>query len=72
MKIFVTIKLRSAGERVEKIDGTHFIVAVREPATEGKANRALVKILSQYFHASPSCVTITRGTKSRKKIVEII
>jgi len=72
MKIFVTIKPRAARERVEKIDEGHFTVSVQEPATEGKANSALVKLLSQYFRTSPSCVAIVRGIKSRKKIVEIL
>src|SRR3989338_9497975 len=49
MKIFVKTKPRSKQERVEKIDETHFIVAVKEIPIEGRANKAIIKALADYF-----------------------
>jgi uncharacterized protein (TIGR00251 family) len=37
----------------------------------GKANLALIKLLSKYFKVSKSSVKILRGEKSKEKIVEI-
>ncbi|MCD6211155.1 MAG: DUF167 domain-containing protein [Methanophagales archaeon] len=44
------------------------VVRVKEPPTRGKANKAVVKLLSRYFNAN---VRIVSGTKSRRKIVAI-
>ena len=44
------------------------VVRVKEPPTRGKANKAVVKVLSRYFNAN---VRIVSGTKSRRKIVAI-
>ncbi|MEA2076272.1 MAG: DUF167 domain-containing protein [Euryarchaeota archaeon] len=50
------------------IEAEPLIVRVKEPPTKGKANKAVVKLLSEYFNAN---VRIVSGTKSRRKIVEI-
>lgn len=70
MKISVTVKPRAREERVEKTDNG-YIVYVREPAEENKANRALIEVLSEYFGVSKSKISILSGLKSRHKIVEI-
>lgn len=48
------------------------VVRVKEPAEKGKANKAVIKLLSKYFKVSNACVKIVSGAKSRKKIIEII
>ena len=50
------------------IEAEPLIVRVKEPPTKGKANKAVVKVLSEYFNAN---VRIVAGTKSRRKIVGI-
>jgi uncharacterized protein len=42
------------------------------PAIEGRANEALLKTLSDYFHMPKSAFRIVRGEKSRDKMIEII
>lgn len=46
-------------------------VKLRAPAVEGKANAALIELLADYFRVKKRQVTILRGEKGRKKIVEI-
>ena len=46
-------------------------VAVREAAQDGKANRALVDILADYFGVAKSTVKIIRGHSARHKLIEI-
>lgn len=70
MKISVTVKPRAREEKVEKTDNG-YIIYVREPAEENKANRALIEVLSEYFGVSKSKISILSGLKSRHKIVEI-
>jgi len=69
MKIFVKAKPNSHEQKVEKIDEQNFVVSVKEPPINGMANRAIVKVLSEYFHTSG--VRIISGHISRNKIVEI-
>ena len=71
MKIFVRAKPNSGQAKVEKIDNAHFIVAVREPAQEGKANVAVMEALADYFQIGISKVTLLKGFSSKEKIFEI-
>jgi uncharacterized protein (TIGR00251 family) len=53
-------------EEVEK--GNPVVVKVRKPPEGGRANLALVKLLSKHFNAR---VKIISGFSSRRKLVEI-
>ncbi|OGG37561.1 hypothetical protein A2110_02420 [Candidatus Jorgensenbacteria bacterium GWA1_54_12] len=72
MRIFVTAKPRAKEERVEKIDETHFVVAVTEPPVEGRANEAIVRALAKHFGVSSQNVRIVSGHTSRQKIVDVL
>lgn len=48
-----------------------FKVKVKAPAIEGKANEAMIKLLSKYFNIPKSCIKISRGEFAKNKIVEI-
>lgn len=45
---------------------------MREPAVDGKANKAVIALLADYFEVSKSQVKITGGLTSRNKIIEIL
>jgi len=69
MRINVKAKPDSNENKVDKIDDLNFVVSVKDPPVQGRANRAIVKILSEYFHTSN--IRIVSGYTSRNKIVEI-
>lgn len=69
MRINVKAKPDSNENKVEKIDDLSFVVSVKDPPVEGRANRAIIKLLSEYFH-TPN-VRIVSGRISRNKIIEI-
>lgn len=69
MKINVKAKPDSNENKVEKIDDLNFVVSVKDPPVQGRANRAVIKLLSEYFH-TPN-VRIISGHTSRNKVVEI-
>ena len=48
-----------------------FVVRLTQQAREGKANEALIKALSAYFHIPKSRISISSGLGSKKKIVDI-
>jgi uncharacterized protein (TIGR00251 family) len=47
------------------------LVYVREPAVDGKANAAVIKLLADYYNVPKSCIDIVRGRTSRVKIVRV-
>ena len=56
---------------VERIGENDFKVNVDAKAEGGRANRKLVEIVAEFFHVPKSSVSIVRGMRSRKKIIEI-
>jgi uncharacterized protein (TIGR00251 family) len=71
MKIQVKVKPNSRTEEVSQ-EGDSFIVKVKEPPKEGKANQAVIKLLAQHFGVPQSQVRILSGFRSRSKVIEII
>jgi uncharacterized protein (TIGR00251 family) len=70
MKIRVKVKPNSRIEEVSR-EGDSFIVKVKEPPKEGKANQAVIKLLAEHFGVSRSQVRILSGFRSRNKIIEV-
>lgn len=71
MKISVKVKPNSKIEKVEQADG-FFLIYVKEPPQEDRANQAVINLLSKYFKVPKSRISILKGKKSRQKIIEII
>jgi hypothetical protein len=72
MRVEVRVKPGSKkGSLVQPSLTGELLVYVREPAVEGKANNALIKLLAEYYKVPKSDVTIVAGRKSRRKIIEI-
>jgi hypothetical protein len=70
LKIRVKVIPNSKVEGVVQ-EGDGFLVRVKEPAKEGKANRAVIKLLAAYFKVPQSQVVISSGFGSRNKIIKI-
>jgi uncharacterized protein (TIGR00251 family) len=70
MKIKVKATPNSKTEAVNR-EGDIFIVRVKEPPREGKANKAVIRVLAKYFGVTPRQVAILNGFTSRYKTVEI-
>jgi len=70
LKIQVKVKLNSKTEELSQ-EGNNFIVKVKEPPKEGKANQAVIKLLAEHFGVPRSCVSILSGFRSRNKVVEV-
>lgn len=52
-------------------EGELFKVYVNAPAVDGKANKAVIEVLSEHFNIRKSGIKIVRGEKSREKVIEI-
>ena len=71
MRISVKVKPRASREQVTQTSDAEFEVWVTEPPVRGKANRAVVRVLAEYFGVSQSAVSIVSGATSRNKIIVI-
>jgi len=72
MKIFVKIHPNSKTEKIIKKDDGSFDVRVKSQPVDGKANKALINILSEYFDIPKSLITIKAGHSVKNKIIEIL
>lgn len=72
MKIFIKAKPNSKNEGVERVDDAHFIISVKEPPMQGRANEAIIKTIAEYFNVSRSQIRLVSGFSSKEKIFEIL
>jgi uncharacterized protein (TIGR00251 family) len=70
VKIRVKVKPNSRIEEISQ-EGGNFTIRVKEPAEEGKANLAVIKLLARYLGVPQSRVRIVSGLTSRNKSVTV-
>ncbi len=70
MKLSIKIRPNSSRQEIQKdLDGTITKIFLKKPATDGKANRELEKLLTKYFKKP---VKIIHGHTSKNKIIQIM
>jgi len=70
LKIQVKVRPNSKVGEVSQEDDS-FVVKVKEPAKEGRANRAVTRLLAEHFGVSQSRVRILSGFATKNKVIEI-
>jgi uncharacterized protein (TIGR00251 family) len=68
MIITVDVKPGQREESIEVIEENHLLVQVKAPASKGKANKALIKLLKNHFGRQ---VFLVSGHTSSRKIFEV-
>ena len=72
MRIQVKVKPRSkTGDVTREMDGDVYVVRVREPPVEGRANRAVLKLLAKHLGVPESRLSIVSGLTSKNKVIEV-
>ena len=70
----ITVRLKPGSKKGPLIqpalDGS-LLVYVREPALEGKANKAVIELLADYYDVPKTSVRLTGGHKSKIKNFEL-
>ena len=66
------VKPGTSQEKVVVAEDGALIVYLRAKAHDGEANKALVKVLAEYFGVAKSRVEIIQGRNSRKKVIEVV
>ena len=72
MNIEVRVMPRSSREEVVKVGEDSYKVYMHEAAVEGKANKKLIEMIANYLSIKKSNIGITRGIKSKNKLIKII
>lgn len=70
-RIWVTVKPQAKKEEFKQIGPGEYSVCVRAPAREGKANEAVIRLLSARFSIPKSSVRIIRGETARRKLIKV-
>ena len=71
MKSIVSVKPNSKLSKVKiNPDGSYTVFVSANPE-KGKANKAVIKLLSDYLKVKPNTIDLVRGHKSKEKIFEL-
>lgn len=68
MRLFVTVKAGARREQLEQKDGAHFVLSVKEPPMDGKANAAVARILARHVGVPVSQLKLVSGTTGKNKV----
>lgn len=71
MRITVQVKPNARQNRVEEIAPGIFRVRVTATPEKGKANEAVLRLLAKYLRVPFSSLSLVRGSKGRKKLIEV-
>lgn len=71
--MLINIKVRPC-KNTNKIEikKNYFIASLTEKPEKGKANKALIKLLSDFFNIPKQNINILKGLTKRHKLIEII
>ena len=71
MKVINLRVIPNAKKNEVSEEGGIFKVRVKAPAVGGKANKAVIEVLADFFKVKKRDIRIVRGAKSREKVIEI-
>ena len=71
MLLEVKVITGASKNEVIKLSNNSFRVKITTSPQKGKANKALIKLLADYFNISKSLIKIKSGEKSKNKIIKI-
>lgn len=72
MKITVKVKPNSKQSKIEQNSEGIWIINLKSPPVDGKANKELISLIAKQFKVTKSQVTIKSGLSNKNKVIEII
>jgi hypothetical protein len=70
-RVAVRLRPRARGDELLGFADGVVRAQVTAPPAEGRANRALCRLIAKRLGIAPSRVAVVRGSKSRDKVVEV-
>lgn len=68
--INVLVKANAREDKVVLVDGVYHVFT-KTSAREGKANKSMLSLLSEYMDIPVSQLSIKLGRKSKRKVIEV-
>jgi uncharacterized protein len=70
-RIAVRVQARARRDEITSVRDGVLVVRVTAPALEGRANRAVCRVVADRLGVAPTHVSIIRGERSRDKLLEV-
>jgi len=70
--IEVRLKPNARQNSINIDDGSVMLVRVNAPPIEGRANTALIELLSETLDVPKSCLSTKRGAASKNKVIAVV
>jgi uncharacterized protein len=71
VKISVKVKPNSKQQKIVHSDEGTWIIHLKSPPIDGKANQELIELLAKQFKIAKSQISIKSGLSSKIKLIEI-
>lgn len=71
MFIHVKVKPNSSKQAIESFGNNSYLVYLKEPPENNRANIELINLLARYFTTPPTRIKIKAGLNNKKKIIQI-
>ncbi|MGL5871714.1 MAG: DUF167 domain-containing protein [Xenococcaceae cyanobacterium] len=71
MKISVKVKPNSKQQKIVRSDEGTWIIHLKSPPIDGKANQELIQLLAKQFKIARAQISIKSGLSSKIKLIEI-
>lgn len=71
LQLKLKVQTRASTEEFAEILDNRIKLRIKAAAVDGKANEAIIKVLSKEFRTPKSMIKILRGHNSKKKLVKI-
>lgn len=69
--IRVQVKPNSRQSAIEEIAEGDFLIRLKSPPVDGKANQELIQLLAKTFDVPKSAIRIKSGASAKTKLIEI-
>lgn len=71
LRIYLKVVPRSSQNKIKKINKNQYKAWVTVIPEKGKANKAVTKLLAEYFKVAQSQIEIIGGKTARVKIIDV-